>query len=154
MQSWKRVTSLVSKDTLILALVLAVAVGGTSAVLEATVEHLLHHDAAATARAWASYLAKNVWDLEDIVGGKNPSIDSQRFFDRAQQVGQVFRYKVYDPTGRLRLVSDEIGRANGIDQRDRRLGAWRGVQNGDDREVAATEQLRQQRRRRKTRSRG
>jgi diguanylate cyclase (GGDEF)-like protein len=100
--------SLVSKDTLVLAVVLSLAVGGTFAVLQATVEHLLHHDAVSTARTWASYLVKNVEDLDEIAGGKKPSADSQRFFDRVQQVGQVFRYIVYDPQGHIRLVSDDL----------------------------------------------
>jgi diguanylate cyclase (GGDEF)-like protein len=99
---------LVSKDTLVLAVVLSLAVGGTWAVLQATVEHLLHHDAVSTARTWASYLVKNVEDLEEIAAGKKPSVDSQRFFDRVQQVGQVFRYIVYDPQGHIRLVSDDL----------------------------------------------
>ena len=91
MPSNKSKMSLVSRDTLVLAVILALAVGGTWAVLQATVEHLLHHDAVSTARTWASYLVKNVEDLEEIAGGKKPSVESQRFFDRVQQVGQVFR---------------------------------------------------------------
>ena len=101
-------TSIVSKDTLVLAFVLLLAVGGTWAVLQATVEHLLHHDAVSTGRTWASYLVKNVEDLEQIAAGKKPSIDSQRFFDRVKQVGQVFRYIIYDPKGQIRLVSDDL----------------------------------------------
>jgi diguanylate cyclase (GGDEF)-like protein len=108
MPSNKSKMSLVSRDTLVLAVVLALAVGGTWAVLQTTVEHLLHHDAVSTARTWASYLVKNVEDLEEIAAGKKPSVDSQRFFDRVQQVGQVFRYIVYDPRGHIRLVSDDL----------------------------------------------
>jgi diguanylate cyclase (GGDEF)-like protein len=100
--------TLVSKDTLVLAVVLSLAIGGSWAVLQATVEHLLHHDAVSTARTWASYLVKNVEDLDEIAAGKKPSVDSQRFFDRVQQVGQVFRYIVYDPQGHIRLVSDDL----------------------------------------------
>src|SRR5450631_3830844 len=98
----------VSKDILVLTGVLCIFVGGTWAVSRATVEHLLNHDAVSTAHAWASYLVKNVEDLEQIAASQKPSPDSQRFFDRAQQVGQVFRYLIYDPQGHVRLVSDDL----------------------------------------------
>src|ERR1700683_3754904 len=97
-----------SRDILALVGVLCLFVAGAWAVSRATVEHLLHHDAAATARTWASYLVKNVEDLDQIAAGQKPSADSQRFFDRVQQVGQVFRYIIYDPQGHIRLVSDDL----------------------------------------------
>ena len=94
------------RDSLILAGALAVAAGGTWAVSQATINHLLYHDAVSTGRTWASYLAKNIEDLDQIAAGQKPSAASQRFFDRVQQVGQVFRYIIYDPQGHVRLVSD------------------------------------------------
>ena len=97
-----------SKDLLVLVGVLCLFVAGVWAVSRATVEHLLHHDAVATARTWASYLVKNVEDLDQIAAGQKPSADSQRFFDRVQQVGQVFRYIIYDSQGHIRLVSDDL----------------------------------------------
>src|SRR5258708_39321358 len=95
------------RDSLVLAGALALAAGGTWAVSHATINHLLYHDAVSTGRTWASYLAKNVEDLDQIAAGRKPSADSQRFFDRVQQVGQVFRYKIYDPQGHVRLISDD-----------------------------------------------
>jgi diguanylate cyclase (GGDEF)-like protein len=71
-----------------------------------TVGRLLHNDAVSTGQTWASYLAKNVEDLEEIAGGAKPSPESQRFFDRVRQVGQVFRYIIYDC--HTRLVSDTL----------------------------------------------
>jgi diguanylate cyclase (GGDEF)-like protein len=97
-----------AKDGAILSAVLVVLIGGAWTVSEWTVERLLHNDAVSTGQTWAGYLANNVEDLEEIAGGAKPSADSQRFFDRARQVGQVFRYVVYDPDGHLRLVSDTL----------------------------------------------
>src|SRR5258708_30655438 len=94
------------RDSLVLAGALALAAGGTWAVSHATINHLLYHDAVSTGRTWASYLAKNVEDLDHIASGQKPSADSQRFFDRVREVGQVFRYKIYDPQGHVRLLSD------------------------------------------------
>jgi diguanylate cyclase (GGDEF)-like protein len=95
------------RDSLVLAGALALAAGGTWAVSRATIDHLLYHDAVSTGRTWASYLAKNIEDLDQIAAGQKPSAASQRFFDRVQQVGQVFRYKIYDPQGHVRLISDD-----------------------------------------------
>ena len=100
--------STLAKDGAILGATLAVLLGGAWTISEWTVERLLHNDAVSTGQTWSSYLANNVEDLEEIAGGAKPSPDSQRFFDRVRQVGQVFRYVVYDPTGHLRLVSDTL----------------------------------------------
>jgi diguanylate cyclase (GGDEF)-like protein len=97
-----------TKDGAILTAVLAVLIGGTWAISEVTVHRLLYNDAISTGQTWASYLANNVEDIEDIAGGKKPSPESQRFFDRVRQVGQVFRYIVYDPQGHTRLISDTL----------------------------------------------
>jgi diguanylate cyclase (GGDEF)-like protein len=98
----------VVKDGAILTAVLVVLIGGAWAISEATVHRLLYNDAVSTGQTWASYLANNVEDIEDIAGGKKPSPESQRFFDRVRQVGQVFRYIVYDPQGHTRLISDTL----------------------------------------------
>ena len=46
------------------------------------------------------------------------------FFGQAQKVGNVFRYKIFDPDGRLRLVSDELT-ATGTDAQN--LGEHNGA---------------------------
>src|SRR5215472_11451845 len=86
----------------------ALLTGGAWFIAQRAINHLLFTDAVATGYNWASYLALNVADLTDIVAGHKPSTSSMDFFQRAQQVGHVFRYKIFDPGGRLRLVSDEL----------------------------------------------
>jgi diguanylate cyclase (GGDEF)-like protein len=93
---------------LLFAIVLAVLTAGTWAIQKYTIEHLLYRDAVASGRDWATYLAQNVDDLEQIARGERPSAGSMTFFARVQKVGRVFRYKIFDPNGRLRLVSDEL----------------------------------------------
>ena len=96
------------KDSATLVVVLGALIGGAWGISEMTVDRLLRNDAASTGQTWASYLANNVEDLEEIAAGAKPSPESQRFFDRVRQVGQVFRYVVYDPQGHTRLVSDTL----------------------------------------------
>ena len=94
--------------TALLVIVLAALTGGTWAIQKLTIEHLLNLDAVSTGHSWASYLAQSVGDLAEIAKGQKPSAASMRFFERAQKAGNVFRYKIFDPNGYLRLVSDEL----------------------------------------------
>jgi len=94
---------------------LALFVGGTLLLMTVTVDRLLRWDAEATGDAWARYLANNLKDLPGIVAGERPTAESLAFLQRAQQVGQVFRYKVFDADGRPRLVSDQLDAVGSAD---------------------------------------
>ena len=91
-----------------LVTVLIALIGGTWAIETFTIKRLLFDDAVSTGHRWASYLAHNVADLPEIAKGQEPSLASMVFFERAQRVGNVFRYKIFSPDGHLRLVSDEL----------------------------------------------
>src|SRR5688500_10476075 len=84
--------------------------GGAYWVVNATVDRMVRRDAEAAAMGWSKYLAANLADLGAIAAGKSPAADSLLFIERARQVGQVFRFKLFDPTGQLRLVSDDLGK--------------------------------------------
>jgi len=100
-----------------LVAILGVLAGGAWFIAQQAIDHLLVTDAVASGYNWASYLAVNVPDLDQIASGKAPSAFSSDFFKRAQQVGHVFRYKIFDPRGRLRLSSDQAA-GTGADERD------------------------------------
>jgi len=87
---------------------LLAAVWASFLVTSQAVNQLLHQDAEAEGEAWASYLAANIRDLPQIVAGENPSTESMSFFEKAQKVGDVFLYKIFDPQGGLRLASDKL----------------------------------------------
>jgi diguanylate cyclase (GGDEF)-like protein len=87
---------------------LALAVWAAAALTSGTISKLLALDAETEASSWSRYLAANVADLPSIVKGAAPSPESRDFFERAQKVGDVFLYKIYDPDGQLRLSSDAL----------------------------------------------
>ena len=91
-----------------LAAALIGVVGATLSLARFTTTTLLEQDAVSTGQAWAEYLAKNIPDLTQIAEGAFPSTASMKFFEQSQRVGSVFRYKIFHPDGRLRLVSDEL----------------------------------------------
>src|SRR5262249_31530106 len=86
----------------------AALIGGAVLVEQTTIDGLLYNDAVSTGRAWTDYVRTHVDDLDAITAGSPPSAKRQVFFDQVQQVGQVFLYTVYDSTGVLRLVSDQL----------------------------------------------
>lgn len=84
------------------------AVWAAFLVTSNAVNQLLGQDAEAEGEAWARYLVANVKDLDAIVAGARPSVESMSFFEKAQKIGDVFLYKVFDPQGGLRLASDKL----------------------------------------------
>jgi diguanylate cyclase (GGDEF)-like protein len=88
----------------------AFAATGTYWIATSSVDRLIRKDAETAAFSWANYLAQNLSDLDRIAAGADPSVESLAFIERARIVGQVFRFKLFDPNGRLRLVSDELGK--------------------------------------------
>ncbi len=89
-----------------LAIALALLVGGIWAGIKFTTDYLLYQDATSTARNWARLLADTVTDLEQIAGGEQPSSASMTFFQWAQKAGEVFRYEIYNRQGYSQLVSE------------------------------------------------
>jgi diguanylate cyclase (GGDEF)-like protein len=89
-----------------LAIALALLVGGIWAGIKFTTDYLLYQDATSTARSWARLLADTVTDLEQIAGGEQPSSASMTLFEWAQKAGEVFRYEIYNRQGYSQLVSE------------------------------------------------
>ena len=90
----------------LLAVVLAMLVGGTWFTVKVTTEHLLYENATLTAQTWAQYIAANMGDLEQIAAGETPSTESIAFLDATRKSGTVFRYTIYNRYGYSILVAD------------------------------------------------
>jgi diguanylate cyclase (GGDEF)-like protein len=75
-------------------------------VVQVTTDRLLNQNATAAAYSWARYLASNVFDLEQIAAGEQPSSASMEFFSGTRRSGQVFRYVIFNRQGYSQLVSD------------------------------------------------
>jgi diguanylate cyclase (GGDEF)-like protein len=95
----------------VLAVVVVALVGGAFLVERGAIDRFLYDDAVASGRSWTEYLASNLTDLDGIAAGKEPSAASRAFLDQAKKVGQVFLFKIYDATGRVRYESDALPEA-------------------------------------------
>src|SRR5688572_25802725 len=103
----------IASDSVVAAVIAGVTIllaAGTYWIATSTVDRMVRKDAETAAFNWARYLADNLTDIEQIAAGGVPSPASAAFIERARIVGQVFRFKLFDPDGRLALVSDELGK--------------------------------------------
>jgi diguanylate cyclase (GGDEF)-like protein len=97
----------------------AIIVGSAFALIAASIgvvrhytDNFLRNEATNRAQTWAGNLIENVSDLPDIVMGSVPSDESVVFFEQARAVGDVWRFRLFDESGKLILVSNQIGKTN------------------------------------------
>jgi diguanylate cyclase (GGDEF)-like protein len=112
----------------LLALAGVLLVGGAYLLASTTIDRLIRKDAETTGTLWAADFAKRLDDLPAILSGQPPSPESIAFMVNASQLGNVFRFKLFDAQGRQRLVSDELAAG---------LGAAKGEQLGTHNPTAA-----------------
>ena len=97
----------------LIALAISLFVAGAWVTVELTVDALLHSEAESDARTAAAFVSHNVSDWEEIAAGKAPAASTLAVFEQARQASHMFRYRVFDPQGNLRLRSE--GTAGGRD---------------------------------------
>jgi signal transduction histidine kinase/DNA-binding response OmpR family regulator len=93
---------------LVAVLALVASVLGGLVLLNRTTEQITKAHAERTALAWGVYIGSNMPRIEEIASGGALSADEHRFLKAARNVGDIFRFKLFDKSGRLRLVSDEL----------------------------------------------
>jgi diguanylate cyclase (GGDEF)-like protein len=69
---------------------------------------MLRADALSTSESWATSLARIVDDLPAVVAGQQPAAESTRLLAAASQVGDTYRYRIWDRNGRLVYASERI----------------------------------------------
>jgi diguanylate cyclase (GGDEF)-like protein len=72
---------------------------------------MLRQDALSTSRTWVNSLIQNADDLPAVIAGKSPSNRTQQLLNGATQVGDVYRFRIWDMTGHMAFASDRIASA-------------------------------------------
>jgi diguanylate cyclase (GGDEF)-like protein len=104
-QSIRFLTSDSKIVALLAAMVLLLAFGGVK--LSRTVAaNMLRTDAQSTAGTWAATLLNSIDDIPAIVAGAPPSDKAKHLLEFASQVGDIYRYKIWDRTGRMVFISE------------------------------------------------
>jgi len=87
------------------------AVGGVTLAIDRQADRHLAADAERAALAWARHIAAKVPDIDLVFAGDLPSPQAQEHLTSMRGTAGLFRFKLYDPAGRLLLVSESVGTA-------------------------------------------
>lgn len=79
-------------------------------ILNGLSERLTRVQAEREAVAWAIYIGTSLERIEDIAKGEPPGETELAFLLKVREFGNIFRFKLFDDKGHLRLVSDDLGR--------------------------------------------
>lgn len=74
-------------------------------------DRLVSAEARLSGTDWANFLTRNIADLDQILSGKTPNVESIIFLEQAKQIDEVLQFRLFDEEGKLRLVSTELGNA-------------------------------------------
>src|SRR6185503_10162949 len=80
-------------------------------VVNVAADRLVAAQARRAGTEWADFLLRNIADFSRILGGEVPNLESIVFLEQAKQSPTVLQFRVYDGSGRLRLISSDIGNA-------------------------------------------
>src|SRR5688572_9163861 len=64
---------------------------------------------------WVSFLSRNIADLDRILQGKTPDVESIIFLEQAKQIDGILEFRLFDQYGKLQLISTELGNAQNYD---------------------------------------
>jgi hypothetical protein len=104
-------TKLIRNIALFVALALVLLAAGYMMVITST-DRLIQSESRHRAEAWANSLLTQVPDIKEIIEGAQPSEDSVMFMEQARTIGDIWEYKLYNASGKLVLVSSQIGRTH------------------------------------------
>ena len=71
-------------------------------------DRIVVRQAQETSQEWGDYIGAELDRIEVIASGEKLTIDEQAFLTKVSQFGNVFRFKLFDSQGRLRLTSDDL----------------------------------------------
>ncbi len=60
-------------------------------------------------QTWANYINTRLTEIEGSAADGQLSAEGREFLDGVREFGDVFRFKIFDGTGRLVLISDDLG---------------------------------------------
>jgi diguanylate cyclase (GGDEF)-like protein len=96
---------------MMVALILLLVLGGMK-LSQLVSAHILRSDALSTSDSWTASLMNGVDELPTLMAGSAPSSQALRVLDEASQVGDVYRYRIWNLSGRLIFASERIHSAS------------------------------------------
>jgi diguanylate cyclase (GGDEF)-like protein len=109
--SLKRRSRFLSNDSAIVAslaaMILLVALGGIK-LSRIVAANMLRADAQSTSGVWATTLDDAIDEIPAILNGASPSAKTKHLLENASQAGDIYRYKVWNRTGRVVFMSERM----------------------------------------------
>ena len=84
---------------------LAVVSAGSWLIIDRGLERVLERQAVLVAEKWAGYLGENLPRIERLIAGEAPDGDQLRFIRQAEELGEVYRWKLFDRQEQLAFDS-------------------------------------------------
>jgi signal transduction histidine kinase/DNA-binding response OmpR family regulator len=78
-------------------------------LLDSANRNITHIHAERIALTWAEFAGSNLPRIQQIALGAPLNKEEEEFLKTVRKIGHVFRFKLFDAQGRLRLVSDDLG---------------------------------------------
>jgi hypothetical protein len=102
--------ALLFRRSLIFAVIGMIMLGGSVWFgINTAVDSAVSADADHKAREWATYFIEEMPNLNHLVTTGLPDARQMELIGTAQKIGDIFRFKLYDHSGVLTLVSDKDG---------------------------------------------
>ena len=76
---------------------------------------VVHDQARDEALNWAEYIERNLIDLDAIIAGQPIDGHDRNVLNLARDAGNVFRYHIFDPDGRIMFSSDFLARTESVE---------------------------------------
>ena len=81
---------------------------GVWTALQKTVANVVQSEAETSAIHWAAYFYQNLEGIEELIENGEPTDGQAAQIEAAVNFGEVFRFKLFQPGGKIALVSDEF----------------------------------------------
>src|ERR1700739_484404 len=92
----------------ILAVCITVPLVGGMLLCQSLLEKMLRDDAQATSSGWVSMLVARNPDILTLFSDASPSVQTKRVLDEASQVGDIYRFRIWDRAGNLVYKSERL----------------------------------------------
>ena len=92
----------------ILTVCIALPVCGGMFLCQALLGKMLRQDAQDTSSAWVSMLVARNPDILTLFSGATPSVQTRHLLDEASQVGDIYRFRIWDATGHIAFKSERM----------------------------------------------
>jgi diguanylate cyclase (GGDEF)-like protein len=96
------------REFMIFAVCIVLSVVGGMFLCQSLLGRMLREDAEGTCSEWVSMVVARYPDTLGLFSGANPSSQTRHFLDEASQIGDIYRFRIWDGSGHLLFKSERM----------------------------------------------